>query len=276
MKIDRTFVATAALLLGAANAALAYPGGTPSYQTDVAPFCAGCHSSVAESDLEGAGERAAKEMISAKHLAPIAAGEGGYKDLSEADRATLVAHIRALDAASTIALEFPPQVGAGETFTVTATLAGGAGPVVGVALVDRAHRWYAKPATAVGWTVVGAPTVIGQDGRPQKEWTDARPEAYGRATSYVNVKGISSDASTESWGSAKVIFTLRAPDKPGSYPLVGAYLYGTEKGSPLGTTTNPVGWKMPRGTTAGASGRVRFTPAHAITVKPANGAPAAQ
>ena len=26
-------------------AALAYPGGTPSYQTDVAPFCASCHSS---------------------------------------------------------------------------------------------------------------------------------------------------------------------------------------------------------------------------------------
>ena len=25
--------------------ASAYPGGTPSYQTDIAPFCAGCHAS---------------------------------------------------------------------------------------------------------------------------------------------------------------------------------------------------------------------------------------
>ncbi|MCA9509817.1 MAG: hypothetical protein R3E88_05895 [Myxococcota bacterium] len=266
--------ALAALVALAAGTASAYPGGTPSYQTDVAPFCAGCHSSVAESDLEGAGERAAKEVIAAKHLAPIAAGENGYKDLSEADRTTLVAHIRALDASSTIQMEFPPQVAVGETFNVTVNVTGGAGPVVGVALVDRAHRWYAKPATSAGWTVVGPPSVIGQDGRPQSEWSDARPEKFGRATTYVNVKGISSDASTESWGSAKVIFTLKAPDKPGDYPLVGVYLYGTEKGSPLGYTTNAVGWKMPRGTTAGASGRVRFTPEHEITVKPAEAAAA--
>ena len=37
----------AALLLAALWPAAggAYPGGTPSYQTDAAPYCAGCHSS---------------------------------------------------------------------------------------------------------------------------------------------------------------------------------------------------------------------------------------
>ena len=36
--------------------AVAYPGGTPSYQTDIAPFCAACHSSVSVAALAGAGE----------------------------------------------------------------------------------------------------------------------------------------------------------------------------------------------------------------------------
>jgi cytochrome c553 len=42
----RTFARSAALVLvfGALPAA-AYPGGTPNYQTDAAPFCASCHSS---------------------------------------------------------------------------------------------------------------------------------------------------------------------------------------------------------------------------------------
>ena len=266
----RVGLALAVLLtVGIPCTALAYPGGTPSYQTDIAPFCAGCHASMVESDLEGAGERAAKETVAAKHLAPIAAGEQAYGELSEADRATLITHIRALDANSSVTLDFPPQVSPGETFSVTANLTGGAGPVVGLALVDRVHRWYARPATAAGWTIVGAPTVIGQDGRPQSGWSNKRPEKYGRGVSYVNVTGIESDASTGSWGSAKVIFTLKAPEKPGDYPLVGAYLYGTEKASPHGFKLSSVGWKMPRGTVTGASGRVRFTPQHAISVKEA-------
>ena len=31
----------------------AYPGGTPDFQTDVAPFCAACHSSRSEEALAG-------------------------------------------------------------------------------------------------------------------------------------------------------------------------------------------------------------------------------
>ena len=37
-----------------ATSAIAYPGGTPVYQTDAAPFCASCHSSRSADALAGA------------------------------------------------------------------------------------------------------------------------------------------------------------------------------------------------------------------------------
>ncbi|MBW2275333.1 MAG: hypothetical protein JRG96_18865 [Deltaproteobacteria bacterium] len=264
----RTLLSLLALVvLCVAGSASAYPGGTPDFQTDVEPFCAACHSSTDEAALAGAGERARKEVAARKHIAPIQAGEKGYGKLSEADRATLIAHIQAVDANSKITLEFPPQVAAGENFQVTVKLTGGAGPVVGVALVDRPHRWFARSATSAGWTVVDAPTVIGPDGSLQTQWLGRRPERYGRNITYVNVTGVSSDAAAGTWSKSKVIFTLRAPDKPGDYPLVGTYLYGTEKASPLGYEEHPIYGKLVRGTYQGKSGRVKFTPLHVITVK---------
>ena len=64
---------------------------------------------------------------------------------TEADRTLLVEHIRALDAASTITVEAPSLIAPGAVFEVKVSLTGGAGPAVGVALVDRPHRWYARP-----------------------------------------------------------------------------------------------------------------------------------
>ena len=83
----------------------------------------------------------------------------------------------------------------------------------------------------------------------------------------VNVTGVESDASQGRYASAKIVWTLLAPDKPGDYPLVGVYLYGTEKGTPLGTKTHPVYGKTPLGGFGGNSGRVKITPAEIITVK---------
>ncbi|MFT4572701.1 MAG: hypothetical protein ACI8W3_001267 [Myxococcota bacterium] len=245
----------------------AYPGGTPDFQTDVTPFCAACHSSTDESALEGAGDRAAKEVAERKHLAPIIAGEKGYGKLNEADRQTLVSHIKAVDSNSTIKMEFPPSVKKGETFQVTVRITGGAGPVVGVALVDRPHRWYARSATLAGWEVVGAPTIIGPDGAPQTEWIEKRPERFGRNLTYVNITKVESDAAAGTWSKSKVIFTLKAPDKVGDLPLVGTYFYGTEKATPLGYESHPIYGKMTRGTYTGKSGRVKFTPAHVISVR---------
>lgn len=247
--------------------ASAFPGGTPDYQTDVIPYCAACHSSIDEASLQGAGERAEKEVAERKHLAPILAGEKGYGQLSEADRQTLVKHIKAVDANSTIKLEFPPQVAKGETFQVTVRVTGGAGPVVGVALVDRPHRWYARTASFAGWEVVGSPTIIGPDGSPQSEWLEKRPERFGRNLSFVNITGVESDAVAGTWSRSKVIFTLKAPDRVGDYPLVGAYFYGTEKATPLGYESHPIYGKLTRGTYEGKSGRVKFTPAQVISVR---------
>ena len=55
-------------LLSAPAGVSAYPGGTPDFQTDVAPFCAACHSSLTVESLEGTGERADKELSANKHL----------------------------------------------------------------------------------------------------------------------------------------------------------------------------------------------------------------
>jgi hypothetical protein len=139
--------------------------------------------------------------------------------------------------------------------------------VVGVGLVDSAHRWYARPAVAAGWTVVAPPQIVGSDGQTQVDWLAKRPEGLDRNLSFVNVTGIASDSAAQQWSSARVTFSLKAPDKPGAYPLAAVYLYGTEKSSLLGYTTNAVGWKEVRGGVSGASGRVLFTPISQITVE---------
>ncbi len=257
-----------ATMVAAPAAVNAYPGGTPDFQTDVAPFCAACHSSVTVEALEGAGPRAEKELAANKHLASIVQGQQPYDKLSEADRAALAQQLQAVDLNSKIELvDFPPQVKPGETFNVTVIVTGGAGPVVAVGLVDRAHRWYARPASSTGWSVVGPPTVIGPDGKPQTEWLDRRPARMGRKITYVNITGVASDAVAGRWSKSKVIYTLQAPDRVGDYPLVGAYLYGTEKATKLGSTEHPVYGKQPLGGYGGKSGRVRFTAPIVISVK---------
>jgi hypothetical protein len=267
MKIHRVFaIVTAATLVGPLGAA-AYPGGTPNYQTDVGPFCASCHSSRAVEALAWVGERAENEVAERKHIAGILAGEKGYASLSEADRQNLAGQIRALDVASSVSLTTPDTVKVAQTFEVTVSLTGGAGPSVGVALVDANHRWYARPAAAAGWAVVAPPQIIGPDGQPQFDWLAKRPESMGRNLSFVNVTGISSNSAAQQWASARVTFTLRAPDRPGSYPLTAVYLYGTEKSSLLGYTTDAAGSKEVRGGLGGGSGRVLFTPVKKISVE---------
>lgn len=261
------WIAVTALLSAPAGVS-AYPGGTPDFQTDVAPYCAACHSSLTVESLEGTGDRADKELSANKHLALILQGQAPYDKLSEADRATLAQQIQAVDANSKIEfVDFPPQVKPGESFNVTVIVTGGAGPVVGVGLVDRAHRWYARPASSTGWRVVGPPTVIGPDGKRQSEWLDRRPARMDQRVTFVNVTGVESDAAAGKWAKSKVIYTLQAPDRPGDYPLVGAYWYGTEKATALGSTVHPVYGKQPLGGYGGKSGRVKFSAPLVISVK---------
>jgi hypothetical protein len=264
--MNRSSLIAAAVLLGATGAG-AYPGGTPTFQTDVAPYCAACHASREASALAGAGERATKETSEHKHISVILSGQQGYQTLSEPDRKTLAEQIRALDTASTIELKSPASVKAGEVFQVQIRVTGGGGPVVGVGLVDRDHRWFARPAPSAGWQVVAAPEITGADGATRTDWLAKRPAEMGRNLSFVNITNIQSDPAAKKFDSAEVIFTLRAPDRPGSYPLAGVYLYGTEKSTLLGYTTNSMGQKEIRGGFTGGSGRVLFTKVQQIQVQ---------
>jgi hypothetical protein len=254
-------------VLLAAGSAFAYPGGTPSFQTDVAPYCASCHSSRSAEALAGTGERAEHALVEHKHVAEILAGRGGYESLSGPDRDALVRQIRALDAASTVRMLAPDAVAPGAAFEVEVLVTGGGGPVVGVGLVDRDHRWWARPAASAGWQVVAPPAVTGPDGAPQTAWLARRPEAVDRKLSFVNVTGVASDPARQSFAQARVVFTLRAPDRSGSYPLAAVYFYGTEKSTVLGYTTDAEGNKQVRGGFDGASGRVLFTPVSHIEVR---------
>lgn len=262
-------VARSTLVVGAllfAPAATAYPGGAPDFQTDVAPYCAACHASTSEEDLAGLGDRAVAELPAAKHFAAIHAGVGPYSELAEPDRARLVELLTAVDRNSTIAIEHPASVKPGEMFQVSVKVTGGGGPAVGVALVDRAHRFFARPASALGWEVIGAPTIIGPKG-PQTEWIERRPEREGRNITFVHVDGVQSSADEDRWSRAKVVFTLKAPETLGDYPLVGAYFYGTETGTSLATRVHPELGAQPLGGPGGRSGRVKFTKEAVISVR---------
>lgn len=258
-----------------AGSVLAYPGGTPDSQTDVGPFCASCHSSTAKEDLSGLGDRAISELPPNNHYAAIRSGKGKYSELSEQDRARLIDLLSAVDRNSTIMLEFPPQVAPGETFQVTVKVTGGAGPTVGIGLVDRPHRFFARPASAIGWQIVGAPTIIGSNG-PQSNWIGRRPQREGRNVTFVNVEGVRSSAEDDSWSRAKIIYTLKAPSVVGDFPLVGAYFYGTETAVKLSTKANAKLGPQPLGGLMGKSGRVKFSETAVITVKPAAPQPVAE
>ena len=248
--------------------AAAYPNGTTDYVTDAGPFCAGCHSSRQESQLrELAKDAAARELVDTKHVAMITSGKGTYEKLSTADRTALVAHVRAVDTATTIALEVPRSLKAGATVTVTAKVRGGAGPVVGVMLLDSDLRYQSRTPAADGWAIAAAPAIAGPDGKPQTTWTDKRAPGLAKNLNYVMVYGMKGDAVAATYGEATVTYRLRAPSKPGDYTLAAALLYGTEKASPLGTVKRQ-GFDLPLGGFEGASGRILFSPAHTVTVTP--------
>ena len=90
-------------------------------------------------------------------------------------------------------------------------------------------------------------------------WLAKRPLSLGRNLAYVNVTGLRSDAVKSDWARAQVLWTVRAPSRPGKYPLVAALWYGTEKATPLGVIADPIRGKLLRGGVAGHSGRILFS-----------------
>jgi hypothetical protein len=258
-----------ALALCAPAGVAAYPGGTPYFVTDVAPYCTSCHSSVSASQFTGVPEqRVQAELADAKHLAKIrGAAEGSpYAKLSAEQRATLLEDVQKIDDASSISLAVPPTLGVGQKFEVTVTAIGGGGPVVGIALVDSNQRWQARPATSAGFAVLDTPSVRDPDGKPQTRFTDARNPALAPGISYVNVYGVNATPSQGKFSTVAVTFQMRAPLEPGTYTLGAAFFYGTEKGSRHGAVETIRG-KQPLGGFGANSGRVRFSDIARIKVE---------
>jgi len=247
--------------------AQAYNGGPLLLVTDLSPSCAGCHSSVQKEQLRNLPEALQNaQWVENKHYRQIEAGEGPYKEMTPADRSRLLADVKAIDQAASSGLAGPSAARPGQEVSVTATVRGGAGPVVGVFLVDTDIRFQSRSVTADGWVIVGVPQVVGADGQPQTRWTDGRASGLPRNLNSALVFNHKSDLERKAFPESKVTWTLRAPQTPGTYVLYAAFHYGTEKASPVGSVER-VGTVLPRGGAAGPSGHVLFSRPLTVTVR---------
>jgi len=143
---------------------------------------------------------------------------------------------------------------------------GGAGPVVGVSLVDSTLRFQARPVTSSGFKVLGPALTLGPDGKPQAHWAERRFRGSDMGLATVLIDGVRGDAPAGRVDETRTTWVLRVPPEPGTYTIAAAFFYGTEKGQPMGTALYN-GLAGPRGGPAGASGRIMFSELVKINVK---------
>jgi hypothetical protein len=264
-----------AALVGTSGYLSAYPGGTPTAVTNAAPYCATCHSSVSAEQLrDQKPEAVATLTIEGRHFAEINRTEsgggfpGGYSKLTPEDKAKLIEQIKAVDANSKVTLALSAtSVKANAPLTVTVSTHGGGGPVIGVMLTDTDQRYQSSPVQSEGFVITGLPQVTGADGKPQTKFTDNRLADLGKGINYVNIYDVSSDPVKGTYPDCKVVYSLRAPSAPGDYTISAAFLYGTEKASPLGRRETPDGRVLPIGGGGSHSGRIQFASLVKVTVK---------
>ncbi len=254
------------LPLLAAAVVLADPYGPTRAVTDMAPFCASCHASTSADQMrELPAEMAAGETVAAKHLARIRT-DPAYKDLAPEDRDFLIAAVKWIDQYASVKIFAPVQVRRNSRIDVTVVTKGGAGPVVGVSLVDSTLRFQARPLTSTGFKVVGPPLVYGPDGKTQAKWIEQRFRGSDMGLTTVMIDGVQGDALAGRVDETRTTWALRVPPEPGTYTIVAAFFYGTEKGQPLGTVMSN-GLAGPRGGPGGASGRIMFSEPVKLSVK---------
>jgi hypothetical protein len=279
--IPATLIAGAALM-GTAGYLSAYPGGTPQAVTNAAPYCATCHSSYNADQLRDQKPDAVASLtIEGRHFAEInrtdqggpgggggGRGFGGYSAMSADDKAKLIEQIKAIDSNSKVTLSASAtSVKPGAPLTVTVNTKGGGGPVIGVMLTDNDLRFEAGPVQTEGFVITAAPAVTAPDGKPQTKFTDGRMEGLPKGINYVNIYDVNSDPVKGTYPECKVVYSLKAPAAPGDYTISAAFLYGTEKGSPLGRRETPDGRVFPIGGGGSHSGRIQFATPLKISVK---------
>ena len=257
----------ALLFLLPTDAAFGYANGPVRNVTDLSPTCASCHSSMQRDPLKELPPPVADgHMVENRHYKAIESGDGPYKDMSPQDRARLLQDVKAMDAAASVTLAAPASARPGQEITVAVTAKGGSGPVVGLFLLDTPSRYQSRTPAADGWLIVGAPKVWGPDGKEQTKWPDARAEGLKKNLNFVVVYDVKADLDKKEFPESKATWTIRAPHDPGTYTLVAAFHYGTEKASPVGKVERP-GVVLPRGGPAGPSGHILFSRSVTITVR---------
>ena len=258
----------AVALLLPVDLALAYPDGPTGAVTDLAPTCAHCHASLQRDSLKGTPEAFVNFfMVENRHYKPIEEGAGEYKAMSPEDRARLLRDVKAMDAAASVTLTAPTSARPGQEITVTVTAKGGAGPVVGMFLVDTPLRFQARSPAGDGWLIVGPPKVVGPDGKEQTRWIDGRAPWLKKNANSAVVYGVKSDLEKKEFPESKATWTLKAPQEPGTYTLTAAFHYGTEKASPVGRVERPGRSPLPRGGFESRSGRILFSQPVTVTVR---------
>ena len=250
----------------AAAVALADPYGPSNAVTDMAPFCASCHSSTSLDQLRDLpADAAARETIESKHLSRIKT-DPAYKNLSSKDREALLAAVKWVDAQASVTIQAPGQARRNNRIEVTVVTRGGAGPVIGVSLVDSALRFQSRPISSSGFKVLGPALVVGPDGKPQTQWAERRVRGSDMGLTTVLITGIKGDPATQRVDETRTTWVLRTPPEPGTYTLAAAFFYGTEKAHPLGFLSLAERTAFP-GKTSGASGRIMFSDVVKISVR---------
>ena len=252
--------------LFAASGAQGYSGGPLRNVTDLSPTCAGCHSSMQKEQLRVEPEAfAASQLVENKHYKQLEAGEGPYKDMAPADRQKLLEDVRTHDANASVTLSVASSVRPGQEVQVTAMVKGGSG-VVGVMLLDTDLRFQSRSISADGWVIVGAPKVWGPDGKEQTRWLDSRGPGLRKNMNVAVIFDMKSDIAAKKFPEGKVTWTVRAPQDPGAYSMVVAFIYGSEKASPVGRVER-AGAVFPRGGPGGPSSHILFSKVQQITVR---------
>ncbi len=244
-----------------------YAGGPLRNVTDLAPTCASCHSSFSKDQLRNEPEAFANSQIKeTKHYRAIEDGSGPYQPMSPADRQKLLADVKLMDENASVTLSVPASLRPGQEAQVTVSVKGGSG-VVGVFLVDTDLRFQARPIQGDGWVIAGAPKIWGGDGREQTKWVDGRAPGLRKNLNSALIFEQKSDIAAKKFAEGKVVWTVRAPQEPGTYTISAAFHFGSERASSVGTVTTPAGQVFPRGGPAGASARVMFAKPATVTVR---------
>jgi hypothetical protein len=258
-------LSVAILLL--AGSGEAYNGGPLRNVTDLTPQCSGCHSSIGKEQLRVEPEAfAASQVVDTKHYKAIEEGSGGYKDMTPADRQKLLADVKTMDENASVTLAAPATAKPGQEVQITATVRGGHG-VVGVWLMESDLRLQGRPIQSDGWVIVGAPRVLGGDGKEQTKWIDSRGPGLKKNLNSVLIFDQSADLAAKKFPEGKVTWTVQAPQAPGNYTVAVAFQYGTEKVSSVGKVTTPAGAVVPRGGPGGPSGHILFSKVATVTVR---------